>query len=259
MSDIKSNLSASVYVFFPHDDPNSDCMPVADCAKAIVDDGLGVEVFLSEYNYKPYTQQAIEQIREIGKKAKFLTCHTNQFEWDYDKLMAEIPMVASFSGSVLVVHSATFGLEHCDNPPSPQTLRDICKFAADSGIMLAFENSGRTGIAMMRHALDVIGSVPGLGICIDTGHANRSKALDGVPVEDYLREFCDLIIELHINDNLGKEDLHLPPGEGNIDWNAVMTELRALPQDTFMCIELANHGDDAISLIHQSCDFLTRS
>ncbi|MEN6357100.1 MAG: TIM barrel protein [Armatimonadota bacterium] len=259
MADIQNYLSASVYVFFPHDDPESDCMPVADCAKEIVDFGIGVEVFLSEYNYTPYTQQAIEQVREIGKEAKFLTCHTNQFEWNYDKLMAEIPMVASFSGSVLVVHPATFGLERCNNPPSPQILRDICKFAQDSGIRLAFENSGRTGIAMMRRALDIIGSDPlsiGLGICIDTGHANRSMALDGVPTEDYLREFRELIIELHINDNLGKEDLHLPPGAGNIDWSAVLPELHALPQEAIMCIELANHGDDAMSLIQRSRDFL---
>lgn len=259
MLSIKDNLTASVYVFCPRDDEGCPRRSVVESTRDIIAFGLGVEVFLSEYNFTPYTQENIEKLREIGRQAKVLTCHTNQFGWNPDELKAEIPLVASLGGSILVVHPATFGLEKCDNPPTPDVLRDICKFALDSGVRLAFENSGRTGIAMMRRAIEFIGAdleSIGMGICIDTGHANRSIPLDGVPAQEYLREFRDIIIEVHVNDNLGGDDLHLPPGQGNIDWNAVMPELHALPENTVMCIELARPDNDPIDALRQSCEFL---
>ncbi len=253
------NISASVYVFFPHEAKDGDCMPVVDCAREIISAGIGVEIFLSEFNFEPYSCEAIEQLKEIGKNAPFLTCHTNLFRCDLDKLKAEIEMVAGFSGSILVIHPATFGFEKCDNPPSAYTLKNICKLASDSGVTLAFENSGRTGMAMMRRAIDYIGSdclSIGMGICIDTGHANRSMENDGFSAQDYLREFRDLVVEVHINDNWGKEDLHLPPGRGNIDWNAVIPELYALNKDAAICIELARHDYEPMHAIQQSTDFL---
>ncbi len=257
--DIHDNLTASVFVFCPGNYTDRSYRSVVSDARDIVASGLGVEVFLAQYNFAPYAQEEIEKLREIAQKARVLTCHTNQSGWDQDKLEAEIRLVAALGGSILVVHTATLGLERCDNPPQPRVLRDICKFAMDSGIRIALENSGRTGIAMIHHALDTIGADAasiGMGICIDTGHANRSVPLDGVHVQDYLCEFRDIIIEVHVNDNLGGEDLHLIPGQGNIAWDAVMPELRALPETTVVCIELARPDNDPMEALRQSCEFL---
>ena len=262
MLDIHDNLSASVYVFCPRNDADRPCRSAVSDARDIVASGLGVEVFLSQYDYAPYTQEEIGELREIGRTASVLTCHTNQSGWDQDKLKSEIRFVAGLGGSILVVHPATLGLEHCDNPPRPRVLRDICRFAMDSGIRIAFENSGRTGIAMMHHMLDTIGADAasiGMGICIDTGHANRSVPLDGVHVQDYLCEFRDIIIEVHVNDNLGGEDLHLIPGQGTIAWDAVIPELRGLPETTAICIELARPDNDPMEALRQSCEFLCRN
>ena len=259
MLNIRGNLAASVYVFYPRNHTDEACRPVASSAWDIVSSGLGVEVFLSEYNFVPYAQEEIGRLREIGRVAKLLTCHTNQFGWDRDKLEAEIPFVAGLGGSILVVHPATFGFERCDNPPPPSVLRDICKSAADSGVRIAFENSGRTGIEMMRRAVDTVGAdleSIGMGICIDTGHANRSVRLDGFRAQDYLREFRDLIVEVHINDNFGEEDLHLAPGQGDIEWDAVLPELGALREPTVLCIELARPDIDPMEALRQSCEFL---
>ena len=101
----------------------------------------------------------------------------------------------------------------------------MCRFALDNGVMLALENLGKTGIISMRRSLDMIGTEPektGMGICIDIGHAHRSCTADGIRPEAYLKEFRDLIIELHVHDNIGDKDLHRPPGEGTIDWGPVV-------------------------------------
>lgn len=259
-SPIHHQLTASVYAFFSHETTPSD-PPVAEVAARIIEAGYGLETFLSEYNFTPFTAQGFATLCEVCADAGVVTAHTSTYTWDLDSLLQEISLVKSINGSILVVHPATFGLEKCDNPPSATTLKEICKHALDNGIHLAFENSGRTGMAMMTRALDMIGSDPdttGLGICIDTGHANRSIPVDGFPAEAYINRFSDVIIELHINDNLGAEDLHLAPGQGTINWPAVFDAMQRLSTPTILCLELAGDGkNNPLHMLAQSREFVT--
>lgn len=257
---MSNSITASVYVFYSHD-PSPDDLPVAEAAAKIIEASLGLETFLSEYNFTPFTPQELERWRDVCGCASVVTAHTSLSAWDHDALLQEISLVKSIGGSILVVHPGTFGLEKCDNPPSTATLKDICRYALDNGIYLAFENSGRTGMAMMERALDIIGSDPddtGLGICIDTGHANRSIPLDGIPAETYIKRFNDVIIELHLNDNLGAEDLHLPPGQGTINWPAVFDAIRHLTRDTVLCLELAGGANiNPLDMLAQAKEYVT--
>lgn len=249
------DISASVYAFYPRvvDGP---CRPVVESAREIVEAGFGIDLFLSEYNFVPYTPRDIESLCEIAANACTVTVHTNTFEWNEDKLRAEIPLAAKLGAKVLVVHPGTFGLEKCENPPSADVLRDICKSAADAGVRIAMENSGRTGIEMLNRALGVIGVDSGIGVCIDTGHANRSVRIDGIAAEGYIARFRDLIIEVHINDNHGAEDLHLAPGLGTVNWPAVFSEMRKLRGDAVLCLELARHDTDPIATLASAHDFV---
>lgn len=56
-----------------------------------------------------------------------------------------------------------------------------------------------------------------IGVCLDVGHANYSR----VPVEQWFEILGDRIGYLHLSDNLGQFDDHLPLGQGNIDWQQV--------------------------------------
>ncbi len=62
-----------------------------------------------------------------------------------------------------------------------------------------------------------------VGLCFDTGHCFlwRSWRLER------LYEFLsDRVIALHVNDNRGSSDDHLPPGQGKIDWPPWLDALR---------------------------------
>lgn len=64
-------------------------------------------------------------------------------------------------------------------------------------------------------------------LCLDTGHANIS----GQDIPAMIRAFRSDLATLHLNDNYGRiapvyEDLHLFPGYGRIDWEAVFAALR---------------------------------
>lgn len=59
-----------------------------------------------------------------------------------------------------------------------------------------------------------------LGVCYDVGHANIAEGV--FPV---LEAFAGQIATVHVHDNLGEKDQHLPLGLGNIPWQAVFRRL----------------------------------
>ncbi len=58
---------------------------------------------------------------------------------------------------------------------------------------------------------------PRVGVCLDLGHANYSRC----PVEKWLEDLGDRIGYLHLSDNNGQYDDHLPLGTGTVDWEEV--------------------------------------
>lgn len=248
MLDIASRISASVCVF---NDPQRNWAPrdrsitAAQRIGILTSNGFGVETWLTRWNRKPLDEKTITSLAEACRSAWIVSAHTSTHAWSPEKLREEIRLTARLHASILVVHPNTLGFESQREPPPANELRDFCSFALKNRVTLALENSGRTGIEMMRHALDHIGDPisAGLRVCVDTGHANRSRALDGAPAEAYLEEFRGLIIEVHVNDNLGDRDLHLPPSEGTVNWAAVIPAMRQLREDAVICLEIAAPGD----------------
>ncbi len=100
--------------------------------------------------------------------------------------------------------------------------RGICGIAAECGIAIAVENSPRSTIPVLCQSVDQL-SAEGfkVGVCYDTGHAN----LTGLKQRDMLTEIGSRLVMLHIHDNNGEKDQHLPPFFGNINWREVMEAL----------------------------------
>jgi len=68
--------------------------------------------------------------------------------------------------------------------------------------------------------LDVIfSSIPSksIGLCLDIGHAHTNEG-----AAKYIQSFGDKIINVHYHDNRGKNDDHLPIGEGSVPWKEVL-------------------------------------
>jgi sugar phosphate isomerase/epimerase len=64
-----------------------------------------------------------------------------------------------------------------------------------------------------------------VGVCIDVGHANVGMRIKPA---DVLRQVGSLTWALHLHDNDGAGDQHLPPGSGNIDWADVIKALEEI-------------------------------
>lgn len=60
------------------------------------------------------------------------------------------------------------------------------------------------------------------------------------PPEEYFAALPLQLLEVHLSDNDGVEDQHLPLGRGNVDFKAVARGLRNINFDRFMTIEMNN-------------------
>lgn len=244
MLDIDAQLSASIEVFYGVRNSSVSDMHIVDAARQIADAGYGVEVLIAEgwMDRSLPSDDTISRLAEVGKQAKYMTAHASVNAWDPDAIRDEILIAARMGMSQIVVHPYVLG-EGPEGPSEPQDqARDICRFALDNGVLLVLENLGLTGIESMRRSIEAIGASPcetGLAVCIDVGHANRTCTNDGIRPEEYLREFRDLIRDVHVDDNFGTKDLHLPPGQGGIDWPPVIAAMLDLPDDAIVCLEIA--------------------
>lgn len=87
---------------------------------------------------------------------------------------------------------------------------------------------------------------PYLQMCLDTGHANIAEG-----VMPYLERFFDKIVNMHIHDNQGEVDEHLPPGDGTIEWSPVLEFLVKNEYRGVLNIELLNDDDKK-----SACEFV---
>ncbi len=73
-----------------------------------------------------------------------------------------------------------------------------------------------------------------VGVCLDIGHANYSHNT----IKQWFEELGEWIGYLHLSDNMGTYDDHLPLGEGSVDWDEADRLWRALDRDTFITLEI---------------------
>ncbi len=64
---------------------------------------------------------------------------------------------------------------------------------------------------------------PYIRFCLDTGHANIGEG-----ALTYLERFKEKLVNVHYHDNNGKDDEHLPVGEGNINWEALTGKFKEI-------------------------------
>jgi len=86
------------------------------------------------------------------------------------------------------------------------------------GMTVCIENVDDEDPEVFMEVIRGIGS-PKIRACFDIGHANISSR---VPLETWARVLGDSIAHVHIHDNDGKKDLHLPLGHGVIPLSDVV-------------------------------------
>jgi len=115
-------------------------------------------------------------------------------------------------------------------------LAELARRAADLGLRIAIENGSDVGIMTYLVALVEAVDNPALGVCVDTGHA----ALGDLGPGRAIRMAGEHLYTLHLQDNWGERDDHLPPGAGKIDWCDVGEALAEVKYDGVLLEELTD-------------------
>jgi len=121
---------------------------------------------------------------------------------------------------------------------SLMTWRPINDRAADMGIQIAIENIFEDEPLNLKILMEHMDS-PNFGICFDTGHFNLFSKK---PLEHWMEALNPYILELHLHDNDRSSDQHLPPGEGNFDFDTFFRLLKN--KDCIRTIE--SHSPDHV-------------
>ena len=93
-----------------------------------------------------------------------------------------------------------------------EVLEPLVDRAEQLNIRLLLENVWESGPALHRAVFDRLPSSH-LGFCLDLGHQH---AFSSTPLEQWLGVLADRLGEIHVHDNDGSRDAHLPVGAGTI-------------------------------------------
>lgn len=142
----------------------------------------------------------------------------------------------------LVLHPLMPFGEGGDNPEAvydvnERFLSDIADYAQGYGVTICLENLPFTEypLSSPRSVCDVVDKVnkPNLKVCLDTGHA----VIFNKDVGQVVRCVGSRLEALHIHDNMGKNDEHLIPGDGIINWDEVACALKDIGYKNVISLE----------------------
>ncbi len=102
--------------------------------------------------------------------------------------------------------------------PARRSFSEVAEAAEGAGVDIFMENVFDEAPDHLLRLRDAVGS-PRLSVCFDPGHATLFSRL---PLQKWAEAFGPLIREMHVHDNRGMRDDHLPVGEGAINFRGVL-------------------------------------
>ena len=124
-----------------------------------------------------------------------------------------------------------------------ESLREIAAAAKALGLRIMLEPTGSEK-DNAGNISTILNALPEILCHLDIGHCN----LHGRDPATMIRQFAERLHHLHIHDNNGLADLHLPVGAGIIDWAAVSEALREVGYDRTATVEVFSKDRDYLLL-----------
>lgn len=145
---------------------------------------------------------------------------------------------------------ATVMNTHFDKPPKffsdrqtvewhVEVLRPLCDEAAEVGLTIVLEHIPSAGSNQLAMVADCLEKIPLLRFHLDSGHAKVERDYDRF--DEYVDRLGDKLMHVHLSDNDGTADQHLPLGavvRNPTDWPAHIKKLKASGYDGTITLEV---------------------
>ncbi|MCL5965743.1 MAG: sugar phosphate isomerase/epimerase [Deltaproteobacteria bacterium] len=139
------------------------------------------------------------------------------------RLRQAVALAPVFRPRGIVMHGGYFQWLYDFDPgkwldPARRTFSDVAEAAEKADVDLFIENVFDEIPDHLLALREAVGSKR-LSFCFDAGHATLFSR---IPVQKWVEEFGAAVREMHIHDNRGLRDDHLPAGEGAINFHGVL-------------------------------------
>ncbi|SDF35260.1 Sugar phosphate isomerase/epimerase [Thermus arciformis] len=145
-----------------------------------------------------------------------------------ERLLRALEFGEALGARVGVLHTGQVPLRHpLALSLAREALEETLALLAPSPIPLALENLALEEGDLLRGPEELKGLLdrfPGLGFCLDVGHALVELGPRGPLL--YWEALGERLLHLHLHDNHGRKDDHLPVGAGSVPWEALAPLLR---------------------------------
>lgn len=122
------------------------------------------------------------------------------------------------------------------NEFAKESMIELGKYGEDLGVLTTFENMPAFGTMLFQDMNELNEHLTnnGLYMTLDIGHANHA----GYSADEMI---FDSIKHIHIHDNFGDDDAHLPLGEGSIDLKRIVNTLESKNYDGIYIMEVNDY------------------
>jgi len=167
-----------------------------------------------------------------------------------ERFLMAVELAAPLGPRTFVFHSGyeKWRYDHNPEPWLEASLRSwppVIEAASRVGALVAVENIFEDEPGTLRLLMEELGPPKnqGFGLCFDSGHFNLFSK---VSLEDWIEGLAPHIIHLHLHDNDGTRDSHLPVGDGSFDFRGLFSSLSRSGQRPTLTVE--NQSPEAVLL-----------
>ncbi len=214
-----------------------------------------------EAHYERLQVQSDAIMARLARHQMTLVCHLPTFISTADltasirrasrrELRASIEVAAKLKARRAVLHPSFIGGMGRNVPAlaagyARESMDEAVRCADDVGLDLCLENlfPQLTPFGTPDDWEACFERYPQLGLTLDIAHAHIGPG--GMPrILDFISRFKSRLRHLHVSDNFGRRDDHLPIGEGRIDFPAVAAALKQIGYREGVTLEIFSEDRD---------------
>jgi len=159
-----------------------------------------------------------------------------------NRMQLTYEMAKELKPEILVFHSGIIGnikrwkLEDFWLGETTKFWKEEIKKYKKEGIKIVIENLVEESPDILIELCDAVNS-NSFSLCMDIGHMNVFSELSP---SDWVKKMDKRLQYVHLHDNNGEKDEHLPVGKGNIDFESFFNSIKNTGNDIIIALELDN-------------------
>lgn len=184
-----------------------------------------------------WTSDLYESLRRVSLQENFDALEAGA-ELGIEKMVLHPGFITGL-GKLLLDKAKGYGME---------SIEAILKKAGTCGLTLCIENMFPQAhfLSQPPEFQSVFETFPELRLTLDIGHANLGGGKN--KSSEFIQRYGYRIGHVHVNDNFGKEDNHLPIGAGIIDFEKILKELKEAEYDETITLEVFSRDRDYLKI-----------